>query len=319
LTATSTNSSSTPAEGQLSAAGLGVDRQELAELFEPFVKKRFSSLDPLLWRLMARDRWRIAKRRLRRVASGADRRSPEESEAFYEDKWSRTPFDDFSPGERETRGEIYVWDGQRMLADNRGGKRLRLLFAMRVLDRLQPGSVLEVGCGSGLNTFVLAARYPRAKFCGLELAASGIDMAKDVQRLVELPLPLQSFSPRTPVDLTAHRRIEFRQGSAAELPFEANAFDLVLTSTALEQMEGIRDQALREIARVTKSHALLIEPFSDVNERGVARSYVRSQGYFRGRVAELPSYGLDPLLVYSDFPQKAKLRFLAVLAAKRAR
>jgi ubiquinone/menaquinone biosynthesis C-methylase UbiE len=206
-----------------------------------------------------------------------------------------------------------------MLADNRGGKRLRLVFAMRVLDRLQPASVLEIGCGSGLNTFVLAARYPRTTFCGLELAASGVEMARSVQRLAELPLPLQSFSPRAPVDLTAHRRIEFRQGSAAELPFEANAFDLVLTSTALEQMEGIRDRALREIARVTKRHALLIEPFADVNERGVARSYVRSQGYFRGRVAELPSYGLDPVLVYSDFPQKAKLRFLAVLCSKRAR
>jgi hypothetical protein len=102
------------------------------------------------------------------------------------------------------------------------------------------------------------------------------------------------------------------------MPFEDGSFDLVMTVLAVEQMESIRSAALREIARVTRGHVLMLEPFRDANARGLKRLYVRSRGYFQGSIEELRGFGLTPVWATDDYPQEAFLGTAFVLAARTA-
>ena len=85
---------------------------------------------------------------------------------------------------------------------------------------------------------------------------------------------------------------------------------------AVEQMERIRDQALAEIARVSRGHVLMLEPFKDANRKGVRRVYAVSRHSFRGSIEGLARFGLEPLWATDDFPQEAFLGSPLVLAKK---
>ena len=65
--------------------------------------------------------------------------------------------------------------------------------------------------------------------------------------------------------------VEFRQGNAAALPYPDRSFDVVYTILAVEQMESIREQAMREIVRVARSHVVMIEPLMDSNRDPLRR------------------------------------------------
>jgi hypothetical protein len=60
----------------------------------------------------------------------------------------------------------------------------------------------------------------------------------------------------------------------------------------------------------------MIEPFRDVNNTGWPRANVIRRNYFRGRIADLPAYGLKPAIITDDFPQEVFLRTCAVLCEK---
>jgi SAM-dependent methyltransferase len=111
-------------------------------------------------------------------------------------------------------------------------------------------------------------------------------------------------------------QVELRHADAEELPFADGEFDLVYTVLAVEQMERIRDAALAEIARVSRGHVLMLEPFKDANRRGVRRLYAVSRNYFRGSIQDLARFGLEPLWATDDFPQEAFLGSPLVLARK---
>ena len=103
-----------------------------------------------------------------------------------------------------------------------------------------------------------------------------------------------------------HRRVELMVGDARTLPFPDRAFDLVYTRLALEQMEQIREAALREIARLAARAVVLIEPWRDFNQRDPGRAYVRRMGYFAGHVADLRRLGFEVKLSTADIPQKVQ-------------
>ena len=204
-----------------------------------------------------------------------------------------------------------------MFASDVGGTRFRQLLLIRIIERVRPRSVLEVGCGNGINLILLAGRFPAIRFAGVELTEAGHRAARALQEQGVLPAGMADYAPLPLADPTAFRRIDFRQGNATRLPFEDGAFDLVITVLALEQMERVRAQALAEIARVTARHSLMIEPFRDVNQAFWPRLNVLRRDYFRGRIDDLARYGLVPVLALGDFPQEAFLKTCAVLAEKR--
>ena len=209
------------------------------------------------------------------------------------------------------------WGQQRLFVQSPAIKRVYLLYVYRLVARLAPKSVLEIGCGNGVNVALLANRFPDIAFRGVELTAAGVDQGRRLCASA-LPAGLADFSPEPLRSETAHRRVRFDQGDAAHLPYAIGEFDLVITILALEQMEKIRDAALRELARVCREHAVMIEPFRERNLDGLRQAYIRSRGYFSGSISELERYGLAPVFVATDFPAKAAEGVAVVLARKDA-
>ncbi|MGK2933039.1 MAG: class I SAM-dependent methyltransferase [Solirubrobacterales bacterium] len=73
----------------------------------------------------------------------------------------------------------------------------------------EPERVLDVGCGTGAATFFLAREYPRARIRGVDLSPKMIDQAN------------------SRIGLDPEARVAFRVGSAHELPYPDENFDLV--------------------------------------------------------------------------------------------
>lgn len=312
----------TPTFTPLDHAGLGVTRTTLLSVMEPFVARRLTPVDPL-WtaevaRKSAKTRRRLRQRRWLGWLGKGKRRDQSKIKELYDGAWARKRLQPYAMEPRPSEGAPWQYGSQVMFATSAAGSRARLLVLMRTIALLGPRTVLEVGCGNGLNLLLLACRFPDIRFAGIELTEGGFAVARAVQQEAELPEVLRRFAPEPIVDATRHRAVAFHLGSAATLPFDTAGFDLVYSSLALEQMEQIRPQALGEMARVSGQHTAMLEPFWDCNDSGLRRDYLLTRDHFRGRIDELPQYGLDPILVTDDLPGEIWLQPCLVVCRKRA-
>ncbi|MGB5201968.1 MAG: class I SAM-dependent methyltransferase [Sedimenticolaceae bacterium] len=238
--------------------------------------------------------------------------------AEYSKAWQESQYAAYTLSLPPTRISPWVWRDRRVFASDVGATRFRQLMLIKTIETVKPSNVLEVGCGNGINLLLLACRFPDIAFTGVELTKQGHIAAERFQQQATLPQQMVDYAPLPLVDDTAFRRIRFLQGTAADLPFEDSSFDMVQTILALEQMEQIRPDALSEIARVCRGTTLMIEPFRDANEQGWSRKNVGQRNYFQGRIADLPSYGLQPAMAINDFPQEAFLKVCALQSTKGA-
>jgi len=303
-----------------SDAGFGRMRQEIADAFLPMVRGEAPAGDPdwarYVWKRQKRMmRW-LVKRRLGKLPA-----QPRHEDAIrdeYGTVWDRG-YSRYCL-KPEVNPKPWIWEGHRYWADSIAATRFRQVILARVLERAKPRRVLEVGCGNGINLILLACRFPEIEFTGLELTPAGHAAATRFQaENATLPEDMQAYAPLPLADPTAFRRIRFVEGTAETLPFADAAFDLTMTVLALEQMEMIRPRALSEIARVTASQALLLEPFKELNSFGWRLLNRIRRHYFAGRVSELARYGLEPEFVVGDYPQKVFLRTCAAVCRKRPR
>jgi ubiquinone/menaquinone biosynthesis C-methylase UbiE len=106
----------------------------------------------------------------------------------------------------------------------------------------KPGqSVLDVGCGTGELTVLIAERV------GESGRAIGLD-----------PGPAMILRARRKADRQGSRAL-FQLGVAEHLPFEAAQFDRLVMSVVLHHLPGdLKDMALREAGRVLKSDGSLL-------------------------------------------------------------
>lgn len=299
----------------LSSSPLAITDVALAELFTPFAAE--VTPDDRQWRReTAKRRRQNLKGALRRLA-GAGRRDRSAVEAEYDGSWQATPYGQYALGAPGPKPVPWVWRDRRFFATDVGGTRFRQFLLVRAIELLRPRSVLEVGCGNGVNLLLLASRFPDIRFTGVELTAGGVAAARAFQQQNDrLPRPLVEFAPDGVQDDAAFRRIDFRQGDAGALAFADGAFDLVYSVLALEQMESLRHRALGEMARVTGAATFMIEPFAEANRTIWRRLYVYRRDYFRGRISDLPGYGLRPRFATWDYPQETFLGTGAVLSDK---
>jgi SAM-dependent methyltransferase len=304
----------------LRESGLGITEEEIIGLFEPFVDRAATECHGAWANEVARRQQQLLKHMAMRFLLPW-RRGPGRREALvqneYEKAWRSIDYGAYALNAQRRDDTPWEWRDRRMFASDVGATRFRQLLLCRVIERVRPGQVLEVGCGNGINLILLAGRFPAIRFAGVELTEAGHRAACSLQQAGELPAGLSEYAPLPLVDAAAFRRINFRQGNATSLPFADGEFDLVITVLALEQMERVRQQALGEIARVARRHTLMIEPFQDVNSEFWPRLNVLRRDYFRGSIAELRSYGLEPVLALNDFPQESLLKICAVLSEKR--
>jgi SAM-dependent methyltransferase len=309
-----------PTFTSLAASGLGIDRAGLLAAMEPFVARRVAPTDPA-WKAEVARKSAKTKRRLRKRRwlwwLEKHRRDQQRIAEEYDESWARKRLAPYQMEPRPTSGAAWAYAGELMFATSAAGARARLLVLMRVLAWLRPLRVLEVGCGNGLNLLTLACRFPETRFAGVELTEGGCAVARTGQRDASLPLVLQRFAPEPLVDPTAHRGVEFHRGSAAALPFADASYDLVYSSLALEQMEQLRPRAIGEMVRVSGQHTLMLEPFWDCNDIGLRRDYLLARDHFRGRIDDLPAYGLEPILITDDLPGEIWLQPCLVVCRKR--
>ncbi|MBL9210366.1 MAG: class I SAM-dependent methyltransferase, partial [Opitutaceae bacterium] len=98
--------------------------------------------------------------------------------------------------------------------------------------RLSAGiDVLDLGCGRGIALRMMAARYPRSRFLGLDLSPEAITWAR-----------AQAAADRLD-------NIRYEQADAAALPYE-RAFDFIVT------FDAIHDQARPDIVLANLARAL---------------------------------------------------------------
>jgi ubiquinone/menaquinone biosynthesis C-methylase UbiE len=108
---------------------------------------------------------------------------------------------------------------------------------LEAADGLEPKHVLDVGCGTGELLLSIAHRWPRAELSGVDLSPDML--AKACRKNYGHP-------------------VHFAEGSVYELPFERDAFDLVLNSISSHfYVEG--ERAFSEIARVTSPGCTLLQ------------------------------------------------------------
>lgn len=293
--------------------GLGLTGEALLEAFTPFICKDASFADRL--KLVLKQR----RATLKRAFSGekeTDGRQAEKIKAEYQVAWSRG-YEAYDLARGCRKPEPWHFRGKRMILDRAGVARMRSIMLAAVIRQIKPRRVLEVGCGNGINLLQLAGAFPEVSFSGLELTDAGHQVATGLQKAGALPEALAGYAPEAQKDPTAFQRINFVQGNAGQLPFEAKSFDLVFTVLALEQMESLRQQALAEIARVSSRYFLGLEPFAEANASFWLRLHVNARGYFKGAVAELPAHGFEPVWASMDYPQELQLGSAFVLSKVR--
>jgi 2-polyprenyl-3-methyl-5-hydroxy-6-metoxy-1,4-benzoquinol methylase len=146
----------------------------------------------------------------------------------------------------------------------------------RMLRTVDPGSVLDVGCGEG----VVTARWA-------ELLAP--------RRVVGLDLP----DPKLQAEWAQRRgdNLEFRTGQAESLPFGDGEYDLVAAIETLEHVEN-PELVLAEMARVAGRHLLVSVPREPLwRVLNVARgAYLTALGNTPGHVNHWSKRGLRSLL-----------------------
>lgn len=278
---------------------------ELAEVMEPYLVRRLSLKSEEWRKLHAKEladwRRRMWRRRLRRLGLAVKRHQPMVREK-YSAGWTRRDWP--SPSDETVPVRSYDWHDEGLFLKFWGIKRVHQRLLWRALSELKPASVLEVGFGNGLNLLALSTAFPGVRWAGIELAPGGVAKAKAAQQAPQLLPEVAAFCSWPIVAPQAYRDIDFREGDARKLPFADRSFDLVYSLLALEQMEAIRDEAVAEIARVAAKWVVLIEPFADFNRDPLRHAYTKAKGYFSLSVPELKRFGLEPVSVFDDWPQK---------------
>lgn len=112
-----------------------------------------------------------------------------------------------------------------------------LTFNFNTLDLDNPnGVMLDLGCGEGRHIFGTMEKFPNLKCIGLDPHIDSLNRALEGLDFLE------SIS---------NQKTNFISGSAYNLPFSNNTFDLVVCSEVLEHLHDYKD-AIVEISRVLK-------------------------------------------------------------------
>jgi ubiquinone/menaquinone biosynthesis C-methylase UbiE len=309
------------------AAEIEISEAEIEAILAPWTIRKHA-VDAPPWRAVRAKKSRTYRRKritravlsalLPSIKRAGRHRDPEFVSEHYTHTWSKYAWPD--PAEPPSReNTVYLeWNDTGYEALRHGLVRIHLLGIAKAIDCLKPSSVLEIGAGPGINLVALSAAFPDVEFTGAELTASGVETAKSIQA-ASLPEGVERFTPMPVKSHTAHQGIDFNRCDVRSLPFADEAFDLVFTRLAIEQMEQIRDPAFVEVHRVAKSHAVFVEPFRDFNRTPLQSLATRAKNYISLNVDELVGHGFEPIFQFSDWPHKITNGAGIVVCRKSAR
>ncbi|MBI9075500.1 MAG: class I SAM-dependent methyltransferase [Desulfatibacillum sp.] len=127
------------------------------------------------------------------------------------------------------------------------------------IDLPEKGFLLDVGCGGGQILGEIAEKFPLANLFGADLSEEQVERANH---------RLASYKGR----------VQIRQGSALNLPFPADKFDLVLSNGSIKHWPD-QGLGLSECVRVLKpgGRLLIIEADRGCRQSDVDRLFAHSR------------------------------------------
>ena len=174
---------------------------------------------------------------------------------------------------RARRQMVSVYFNERLATTtSRAFRRLSLKGLEEIIRKHNVRSVLDFGCGWGLNTILLKELFPELEIWSFDYSPQRVVSAQyNFQRMNLVPY-----------------RLFIADGS--RLPLSDSSIDLIFTNHVLEQMNEVLSPALKEIHRVARRFALFIEPTYEYAKM-VHRLRIIRKGYPRniaGLASQLP-------------------------------
>ncbi len=214
-------------------------------------------------------------------------------------------------------------DGNRLIIGRAiDSRKFFISHVESIVCSLQPGNILELGSGIGINILTLAVLNPLIKSLkGIELTDQGFAQAKELLKNppIRALMYLTELDEKTIRERLTGRDIEFVQGSILKLPFADKSFDFVYSMWVLEQIPKEYPQAFREARRVLRQegHAFFMEEFIEAQANIFQRIHLRNVDYFHASLWEVEKYGLK-VLRFEPLPMdKVKLTYGSLLCENK--
>lgn len=164
-----------------------------------------------------------------------------------------------------------VTENLKRLTNSKSYRQQRAFFIAKLSPMPENSWILDVGCGEGsLSREIAESLDPEGKVIGLDVSAEVLEAA----RL-----------------LTKQSNIEYKEGTATQLSFGNESFDIVLCCNALKYLKDDEPkQAMREMIRVLKSGGTLL--VADSDDQAITFN-TKNQGLTSNIVSAYAGYG-DP-------------------------
>lgn len=122
--------------------------------------------------------------------------------------------------------------------------RISLIAKMEALNKIENPEILDVGCGTGRTAIGIAK----------SLKNGGHLYGIDIYSKLAIPGNALGTVQQNAIIEKVEERTTFKYGSATEIPFEENRFDIVNVSSVLHEVHDSNDQcrAIQELYRVLK-------------------------------------------------------------------
>jgi SAM-dependent methyltransferase len=160
-----------------------------------------------------------------------------------------------------TRLNEFIWASRAISAgkDYSGaeGEPHRRALLERISAFSPLNSVLEIGCGTGLNLYLLSKRFPDARLEGIDINSGSVEHGN-------------AFFKQQGI-----QNVKLTIGKADRLGFEDKSFDIVLTDAVLMYIGPDKiKEVVREMIRVTRKTMILNEWHSFEHDFDPLGSYV---------------------------------------------
>ncbi|MCX6169742.1 MAG: class I SAM-dependent methyltransferase [Ignavibacteriales bacterium] len=174
--------------------------------------------------------------------------------------------DDYESLRILTTSQPLKYHGKIMMGKNAWPRIEFIEHISTMCNGIQNPTVLDAGCGTGLNMYLLAKSNPEMKISGFEYTHSR--MASCIVNLI-----YESFYE------------ELFLGDVTKIDLPDNSYDIVFTNHVLEQLgQASAELALKEVFRVCKKGAVLCEP-SIHNANAYEKWRMTKLGYCRDLLA----------------------------------
>ncbi|MGC8786098.1 MAG: class I SAM-dependent methyltransferase [Anaerolineae bacterium] len=130
------------------------------------------------------------------------------------------------------------------------GKNIQARIQSLLLDHLEwngIGKALDIGCGNGALTIMLAKKYLDAHVTGVDYWGGAWEYSKGVcERNAEIE--------------GVGSKVAFQKASASSLPFEDETFDVVISNLTFHEVGDIRDKSflIKEALRVLRKGGIFV-------------------------------------------------------------